>query len=360
MEMVLAKYVAGFWLVCASIALGGWTARAQTPPRPTIQSWGYQTSQLDPAALAATPYDALVIDYSRDGTDAGRFTPADVLAIKSRPDGRRRIVLASMSIGDAETHRFYWQRGWENWNVIPNIWSAPAWRARESASERGRRYAVRFWDPAWQEIILGKGGYLERILEAGFDGIWLDKMDSVFDQTASGRDTALVEMVTFVRRIRERARSANANFLIVPHNGEGLLADSGFRALIDGFGVGDLLYSASKIPTPNEPKSVARRRGLISLVIAERKPVLAVEYLDNASQIVTARRELQTLGFVPHFTTRALDTLRVGDTPVTVAETPRDRLIAATRRGIGLTTLVLLTVSMVFVAIGLLRRKPAP
>ena len=329
---------------------------AQTPARPVIRSWGYQLADLDPARLAASPYDALVIDYSRDGSEAGRLSPADVQMIKRRPDGSRRIVLAYLSIGEAETYRYYWQRQWTDWGFIPNFWSAPGWRSSQNGAWKGN-YAVRYWDPQWQAIILGQGGYLDRIIEAGFDGVWLDKVDSSVEPVAKGRDSAKEDMITFVRRIRERGRKANTNFLIIPQNGEELLADPGFRAVIDGLGVEDLFYGEGKPGVENDPKSVARRRGLMSLVVADRKPVLAVEYIDDTARIDEARRQLATLGFVPHFAERKLATLRLGDYPTAEAIAARTPS-TPTKRGLALTTLALIAGAVAFVALGLLRRKP--
>jgi cysteinyl-tRNA synthetase, unknown class len=329
---------------------------AQTPARPVIRSWGYQLADLDPVRLAASPYDALVIDYSRDGSEAGRLSAAEVQTIKRRPDGSRRIVLAYLSIGEAEAYRYYWQRGWADWRFVPNFWSAPSWRSSQNSAWKGN-YAVRYWDPQWQAIILGQGGYLDRILEAGFDGVWLDKVDSAVERVASGRDSARDDMTTFVRRIRERGRKANANFLIIPQNGEELLADPGFRAVIDGLGVEDLLYGEGKSGAANNPKSIAKRRGLMSLVVADRKPVLAVEYLDDKVRIDDARRELVTLGFAPHFAERKLATLRIGDYPSADAVTA-GAPTTPMRRGIAYTTLALIAGAVVFVLAGLLRRKP--
>lgn len=332
------------------------SAVAQTPARPVIRSWGYQLAELNPAVLAAAPYDALVIDYSRDGSEEGRLTPAEVQMIKRRPDGSRRVVLAYLSIGEAEVYRYYWQAKWADWGYLPNFWSAPAWRAAQNREWRGN-YAVRYWDPQWQAIILGQGGYLDRIIEAGFDGVWLDKVDSAVERVASGRASAQEDMTTFVRRIRERGRKANANFLIIPQNGETLLADPGFRAVIDGLGVEDLLYGETKSGEPNDPKSIAKRRGLMSLVIADRKPVLAVEYIDDKARIDDARRELSTLGFVPHFADRQLATLRIGDYPA--ADRPLARApMTPLKRGIAFTTLALIAGAVIFVLLGLFRRKP--
>jgi uncharacterized protein (TIGR01370 family) len=78
-----------------------------TPARllAAAKSWGYQLQNLDPDTLAASPYDMLVIDYSRDGKAARALTPEQVDKIRVKPDGERRIVLAYLSIGEAETYR---------------------------------------------------------------------------------------------------------------------------------------------------------------------------------------------------------------------------------------------------------------
>src|SRR5262249_48081793 len=45
-------------------------------------SWGYQLQNVDPDRIAATTYDMLVVDYSRDGSDALALTPEEVGKLK--------------------------------------------------------------------------------------------------------------------------------------------------------------------------------------------------------------------------------------------------------------------------------------
>ena len=45
----------------------------------SVNSWGYQLQQVDPDLVAASPYDLMVIDYSRDGSDEQAFTRAGSL-----------------------------------------------------------------------------------------------------------------------------------------------------------------------------------------------------------------------------------------------------------------------------------------
>src|SRR2546421_429169 len=72
------------------------------------KSWGYQLQELDPDEIAAVPYDMIVVDYSRNGSDALALTPEEVGLLRTKPDGGRRIVLAYLSIGEAEKYRYYW------------------------------------------------------------------------------------------------------------------------------------------------------------------------------------------------------------------------------------------------------------
>jgi cysteinyl-tRNA synthetase len=287
------------------------TGKPAASPLGHAKSWGYQLQGLDPTALARTPYDVLVIDYSRDGTDAAALTAAQVAALKSKPDGGKRLVLSYLSIGEAEDYRFYWRTYW-GW-----LWGlfAPSWRSKHNAEWRGN-YAVRYWEDGWQRIIVGPGNsYLDRILKAGFDGVYLDKIDSSIEAVAKSNPEARGQMIAFVARIAERGRKERKGFLVVPQNGAELLMDSGYRAVIDGLGKEDLLYGEEKSGEPNKPDSIAKQTRLLHMLTADGKPVLAVEYIDKADEIAAARKRLVELGFVPHFADRALDQMRIGDLP---------------------------------------------
>jgi cysteinyl-tRNA synthetase, unknown class len=286
-------------------------------PLGAAKSWGYQLSGLDPKALAASPYDVLVIDYSRDGSDAKALTPAELAALKVKPDGSPRTILCYFSIGEAESYRYYWKWWWRSVWILPNPF-APSWREKLNG-DWGGNYAVKYWEPAWQDIILGKDGYLDRVLKAGFDGVWMDKVDSSLEDVAAKNPQAKAQMIAFIGKIAAKGRAFKPGFLIVPQNGEELLDDASYRALIDGIGKESLLYGEEGKPTANPEALVTKKSGYLNLLAAERKTILAVEYLDKPDDIALARKKLETLGFVPHFAHRELDSLRVGDLPATGA-----------------------------------------
>jgi len=93
---------------------------------PGVQSWAYQLQGEDGAYLDLTPLavsdsDLFVIDYSRDGSDEGRFTSAKIDALRDGGPGVR-TVLAYLSIGEAESYRSYWDLAWQS---DPPPWLGP-------------------------------------------------------------------------------------------------------------------------------------------------------------------------------------------------------------------------------------------
>jgi len=119
------------------------------------------------AALRNTNYDLLLIDYYYEGDP---LTPQEVASLKQKANGGSRIVIAYMSIGEAEDYRPYWQ---DSWNADP-----PEWVVEENPNWPGN-YVVQYWQKAWQDLIVGyPGSYLTQIVNAGFDGVYLDIIDA--------------------------------------------------------------------------------------------------------------------------------------------------------------------------------------
>ncbi len=120
------------------------------------------------AAVTSTNYDLFIMDlYFNDGTT---FSPSEVSQLKNKANGGKRLIIAYMSIGEAEDYRYYWQ---PNWNT-----NKPNWLDQENPDWAGN-YKVKYWDAEWQNIIYGnEDSYLSKILNANFDGVYLDIIDA--------------------------------------------------------------------------------------------------------------------------------------------------------------------------------------
>jgi cysteinyl-tRNA synthetase len=71
-----------------------------------------------------------------------------------------------MSIGEAENYRYYWSDLSKSLIYKEN----PDWPGN---------YSVRYWEAAWKQVIYGNDqSYTKKILNAGFDGVYLDIIEA--------------------------------------------------------------------------------------------------------------------------------------------------------------------------------------
>ncbi|NOX84643.1 MAG: hypothetical protein GXO86_01565 [Chlorobi bacterium] len=132
-----------------------------------INSENYTEKQDFVKAVSATNYDLIIIDLFHNEAP---FTTDEISALKTKKSGSRRLVVCYMSIGEAEDYRYYWQPDWKPGN--------PSWLEKENPDWEGN-YKVKYWDKGWQGIIFGNdGSYLNKILDVGFDGVYLDIIDA--------------------------------------------------------------------------------------------------------------------------------------------------------------------------------------
>lgn len=278
----------------------------------TISNWGYQLQDLKLPKAEASPFDLLVIDYARDGTDETALKPAEIERLKRKPDGSRRLVIAYLSIGEAESYRFYWQRDWKR--------TKPTWLLGENPDWE-ENYAVCFWDPGWQQLICGNpSAYLDRIIAQGFDGIYLDKCDVTddlrhhFKAAAKSRTDLDGDMVAFVQRLSAYAKAKKPGFAIIMQNAETLLERPALRAAIDGVAKEELLFGLDAAERPNTKGEIAEVVDLLNLLKDDGKPVLVVEYLEAPAKIRDAIAATSKLDYVLYVAPkdRELDRLASG------------------------------------------------
>ncbi|MEO8471221.1 MAG: endo alpha-1,4 polygalactosaminidase [Chryseolinea sp.] len=133
-----------------------------------INPESYATRAAFIAAVTSTNYDLLIMDlYFNDGSS---FTSPEIELLRSKANGGKRLVISYMSIGEAENYRYYWQSSWNS--------SKPVWMEAENPDWPGN-FKVKYWQTEWQNIIYGNDNcYAKKIINAGFDGVYLDIIDA--------------------------------------------------------------------------------------------------------------------------------------------------------------------------------------
>ena len=323
-----------------------------------VNDYAYQLQgdpELDLGNAGDSAFDLLVIDYSRDGSDAGHFLRDEIAALKASPGGPK-IVLAYLSIGEAEIGRFYFDNAW----ITPDpeahpdgpfqlTDAAPAFLAPPNP-QWPDNFKVRYWLAEWQQIIVTNPGghpvlgdapsYLDRIIDAGFDGVYLDIVDAYeyFGPQENGGDDenrfAAADMIDFIAAIAEHARNTRglSDFIVVPQNGAEIIRPASyvsdalrlagdvdaeadaqqarFFGVIDALGAEDTFYYGDAdennpfAPDANHVATIDRYR-------AAGKLVLAIDYLTRRDLIDEFYAQARARGWVPYCSVRLLDRLTI-------------------------------------------------
>ncbi len=128
------------------------------------------------SSISETDFDLVIMDFSIDGIN--EFTAEDIKKIKNGLNhGNGGYVIAYMSIGEAEDYRYYWNDSWVKSNGKTTK-DAPVWLYKENPDWEGN-YKVLYWKDEWKQIIYGsQNAYLDKIISAGYDGVYLDIVDA--------------------------------------------------------------------------------------------------------------------------------------------------------------------------------------
>ena len=117
--------------------------------------------------VSQTDYDIVLIDLFYNEKE---LSSSDIQKLKTKKNGGKRLVICYMSIGEAEDYRWYWKDSWKT--------NAPLFMCEVNQDWEGN-YKVKYWFPSWQSIICNASdSYLSKIVNAGFDGVYLDIIDA--------------------------------------------------------------------------------------------------------------------------------------------------------------------------------------
>ncbi len=260
-----------------------------------VRSFTYVLQDPPIATLGASDFDLVIMDYSSNGEESGEFTPQQIETVRAG----EKVVLAYISVGEAENYRYYWQPEWTPGN--------PEWLGPENPDWAGN-FRVHYWDPEWQAIILD---YLDRIIDQGFDGIYMDIIDGYEFWEPRGRPSARQDMVDWVSTLAHHARVDRglSEFYVIAQNGEEL-ADltqpyaAEFTSTIDGIGREDTFYNDNTRQPIEERLWVSN---FLDQVLGTGGLVMTVDYCSGAGRIDEVYSGSLARGWVPYVTTRPLD-----------------------------------------------------
>lgn len=299
--MIKRIFVIGFLLSILIMAGPSLAQDDSTPERDwsAVNDYIIQLQRPRVTRLGRTAYDLVISDIALAGS-----SPEPIAALRDS-EGGPKLVVAYMSIGQAANFQYYWQSEWggdqrPDWIDAPDgFWAGDFW--------------VHYWDPAWQAIILtGDDAYIDRIIDLGFDGVLLDRVDAATYYAEQGRDTAYAEMADFVIAIAEHARERSPDFGIFTINGEDIgLQNAAYLELVTGILVEDLYYGYPQDHTPSPAEWTAEREIMLDQWVDAGKLVLTVDYTLRPEQIDDAYARSAAHGYIPYCADRGLSRLLI-------------------------------------------------
>lgn len=179
--------------------------------------------------IVDSSYDMVVIEYIESEENNSDYPLEE--AIESMHTAEHpKLVFAYIDIGQAEDFRTYWRPGWEIGN--------PEWIIALDPDGWEGNYPVAYWWDEYREIWLGEDGYLQGILDSGFDGVYLDWVEAYSDENviAFAREEGvdpLQEMIWWVGNIAEYTRAQDSDFIVIAQNAVELAQYDDYVDIID-------------------------------------------------------------------------------------------------------------------------------
>ena len=303
----------------------------------SVRHWGYRlqgsgagrkSHKLSIGELKLAPHDLIVMDFSKDGSDAGAFTPDQIASLKSRKKANS-VAVSYISIGEASDYRDHWQDDWTTYTDKDQraagepTGQAPAWLGAWNENWPNSR-KVRYWDKDWQAVIFNdaRTGWLDRIVAAGFDGAYLDIVDAYYHwgceiaQSGDCREgdpkterEAAARMIDFISALSRHARETNPEFLVIPQNGAYIIdalededhaRRDAYLKSISAIACEDLFFRGDG-PENNPLKPDQEAIDVLIATFSDSgTPVLSVDYLSEKKKVAEFYKVAVDNGFLPY------------------------------------------------------------
>jgi cysteinyl-tRNA synthetase len=309
-----------------------------------VRFGAYQIQDLHEAGmvdgLAASRYDMLVVEPTRTDKNSEKTRKFDTAAMVRKlkasmaHDGKHhKLVLAYISIGEAEEWRWYWT--WPTWakNKMrpPNL---PPWIVAPDPEGWTGCFPVAFWDKEWKKIVLGGAmpahdqdynSIVDEVVRDGFDGVYLDWVEAFEeDNVKKAADKLKIdpakEMVALIGEIKKLGRKTNPNFIVIQQNGSALIDVPGILNVVDAIAQEDLWYRGDADADWDQPNGYDRAQGkdftdevTANLDKYKRagKPVFTIDYTVKHADEVYAKAKAK--GYVAYCSRTSLS--RLSGTP---------------------------------------------
>ena len=290
--------------------------------------------------IVESDHDMVVIDFIPSEQQNTDYPIGEVIERLHEAD-HPKLVLAYIDIGQAEDYRVYWE---EDWQI-----GDPDWIVANDPDGWEGNYPVAYWREEWHDIWLEEDGLVSQIVDAGFDGIYLDWVEAYSDDnvaTAASRDDIdpVEEMVNWVAALAQTGRDGNPEFLVIAQNAAELAAENGgYRAVIDALAQEQVWFDGAAdnnppgdcpLPATDElidteeyeatlseeclqqylefqdsTLHVSSEDYLVSLDALRDGglPILTVDYATEAENVQFVLETSRARGFLPFVSTRLLD-----------------------------------------------------
>lgn len=289
--------------------------------------------------IVASAHDMVVLDFIPSEENNTRYPMADVVA-RLHDAPHPKLVIAYIDVGQAEDYRTYWQPGWEIGD--------PEWIVAGDPDGWEGNYPVAYWYDEYQNVWLGPGGYLQTILDAGFDGVYLDWVEAYSDEDvialAENQDLdPIEEMIWWVGDIAGFGRARDLDFIVIGQNAAELAVHDDYVEIVDAIAQEQVWFDGGAdndppgdcpLPRSDSDVDTAAYRNSLSkacrrqydqypdstlhmsseeylryLRLAQRKGlvIFTVDYALDEDNIAWVCETSRGLGFTPFVGNRALD-----------------------------------------------------
>jgi len=248
------------------------------------------------SSLSSTSFQIGIVD-----PDDAQLTTSQISSLQASG----KSLIAYLSIGEAENFRSYWNA---SWNTNP-----PSFLMGQDPNWPGD-YNVKYWDPAWQSIVINEAVSMAK---AGYNGIMLDVVDAYTVPAVAAADggiaNARAAMESFVEEISAATKAVNPNFKIIQNNALDLLTtnpddptsatNTAYLSHIDGVVAESTFYNPDNTQTTWGASNVQ----YLEHAVAAGKTVLSIDYPTSASAQQAYVKDALADGFVPYVADQNLD-----------------------------------------------------